>query len=282
MASLPSGVSKEVKDEIKALSAQLRNTMKAQTLRHARMLVQQRRWDAKAWWNLYGQHPVLRPFAVRLVWGHYGTDAQLERTFRMLDDGSLTDAQDASLKQPQTGCIGIVHPLELSEAQRAEWRTHLADHEIEPPVPQCDRPVIRVKDAEQNLRRIRLAAGTELNGMTFKGRAERLGWRRGSLLDGDGISNYNKSFTSAGLEVMISIEGMHMGMSMEDTITINDGWFMRQGSITQANDVDDAPTNDNDPRVVPFGEVPPIVFSETMAELGLISGKTPDSDSEEV
>jgi hypothetical protein len=235
VASLPSGVSKEVKDEIKALSAQLRETMKAQMLRHARMLVQQRRWDAKAWCDLYGKHPALRPFAVRLAWGHYGKDAKLERTFRILDDGSLTDAQDSSLEPPKTGQIGIVHPLEISEEQRAEWRTHLADHEIEPSVPQFDRPVVRVKDAERSMRRIRLAAGTKLNGMTFKGRAERLGWRRGSVVDAGGISSYVKSFPSAGIEVIVGIDGMYMGMGMEDSITINDGWFVRQGSVTMGS-----------------------------------------------
>jgi hypothetical protein len=281
VASLPSGVSKEVKDEIKALSAQLRETMKAQMLRHARMLVQQRRWDAKAWCDLYGKHPALRPFAVRLAWGHYGKDAKLERTFRILDDGSLTDAQDSSLEPPKTGQIGIVHPLEISEEQRAEWRTHLADHEIEPSVPQFDRPVVRVKDAERSMRRIRLAAGTKLNGMTFKGRAERLGWRRGSVVDAGGISSYVKSFPSAGIEVIVGIDGMYMGMGMEDSITINDGWFVRQGSVTMGSYVYDEPSNDNDPRVVPFGEVPPIVFSETMAELGLISGKTPDTEQDD-
>lgn len=281
VASLPSGVSKEVKDEVKGLSARLRETIKAQVLRHARMLVQQRRWDAKAWCELYGKHPVLRPFAVRLIWGHYGKDAELERTFRILDDGSLTDAQDSSLEQPKAGKIGLVHPLELNEEQRTAWRAHLADHEIEPPVPQFDRPVVRVKDSERNLRRIRLAAGAQLNGMTFKGRAERLGWRRGSVVDAGGISSYAKSFPSAGIDVIVGIDGMYMGMGMEDAVTLNDGWFVRQGSVAMGSYVYDEPSSDNDPRVIPFGEVPALVFSETMAELGLISGKTPDTESDE-
>ncbi len=280
LASLPSGVSKEVKDDIKNLSAQLRHTMKAQLLRHARMLVQQRRWDAKVWGDLYSKHPMLKPFAVRLVWGHYGKDAKLTRIFRFLDDGSLTDAQDTSLDLLKTGQIGIVHPLELTEEQRAAWRSHLTDHEIDSPVPQMDRAVIRVKDAERSLRQIRLAAGTKLNGMTFKGRAERLGWRRGSVVDAGGISSYVKSFPSAGIDVIVGIDGMYMGMGMEDAITINDGWFVRQGSVTQGSYVYDEPANETDPRVVPFGDVPPIVFSETMTELGLISGKTADTEEE--
>jgi hypothetical protein len=281
VASLPAGANKEVKDAIKLLAGQVRESMKAQTLRHARMLVQQRRWEAPAWQALYPRHPLLRPFAVRLVWGVYDAQQRLIGSFRLLEDGSLSDTEDDALTLPTTGQIGIAHPLDLSEAQRAAWRTHLADHEVTPPVPQLDRPVVRVKDAERDQRRIRLAAGAQINGMSFKGRAERLGWRRGSVVDAGAVSSYAKSFPAAGIEVLIGVEGMYMGMGMEDSITLGDGWFVRQGSVTFGSYAYDEPGNEQDVRVVPFGEVPAIVFSETMAELGLISGKAADPDEDE-
>lgn len=279
-STLPSGVDKAVKDEMKFLAAQLRDSLKAQSLRHARMLVQQRRWPSAAWWALYGQHPVLRAYAVRLVWGIYDQQT-LTRAFRVLEDGSLSDAHDEAVTLPPDARIGLVHPLELPEAQRSAWRNHLTDHEIDQPVPQLDRPVVRVKDSDRTNRRITQVKGTSLNGMTFKGRAERLGWRRGSVVDAGGISSYVKSYPATGIDVIAGVEGMFIGMGMEDSMTLGDGWFVRQGSVALGSYVYDEPSNDADPRVVSFGEVPEIVYSETMADLGLIAGKTADADDEE-
>jgi hypothetical protein len=272
-AALPAGVSKETKDEVKQLAASLRETVKSQIARHGRMLVLQRRWPAAAWLALYVRHPVLKPFAVRLVWGHFADDGRLLGSFRLLEDGTATDAGDNAVKLPATGLIGMVHPLELSSEERVAWNTHFADHEVAPPVPQLERPVQRVKDGERTQRQITAVAGIALNGMTFKGRAERLGWRRGSVVDAGGISGYRKSFPASGIDVCLNVDGMYMGMGQEDSITLGAGWFVRHGTVASGSYVYDEPTSEADPRVVPFGDVPPIVFSETMADLRAIIGQ---------
>ncbi len=94
--------------------------------------------------------------------------------------------------------IGIVHPLELDEAARAAWQTHLADYEIIPPFPQLERPVIAVKDDQHGQRICGTYNGTSLNAMTFRSRAEKLGWTRGSVADAGGVDAYRKVFPARG------------------------------------------------------------------------------------
>jgi hypothetical protein len=253
----------------------LKEVVKAQNLRLENLMVRQRRWPTKTWKEMFLSHPLLVPFAVRLVWGAYDAAGKLIATFRALEDRSLTDAADESFDLPASASVGIVHPLELPEELRKIWITHLADNEIEPPFPQVERPVVLVKQEERDLRIYRNLENKTMNGMTFKGRAERLGWTRGSVVDAGGISGYRKGFPAVGVDVHISIEGMYMGMDMYTDITLGKAVFLRSGSVQFGSYTYDEPSDEKDERILPFGEVPPIVYSEAMGDLQRIgAGKT--------
>jgi hypothetical protein len=114
--------------------------------------------------------------------------------------------------------------------------------------------------------------GTELNGMTFKGRAERLGWQRGSVCDGGGISSYRKCYPGAGADAILEVDGMYIGIGMEDSIKLGRFSFVKSGSVTFGSYTYDEPSDDKDARLIAFGDVPPIVFSETLGDLTKIAG----------
>ena len=59
-------------------------------------------------------------------------------------------------------------------------------------------------------------------------------------------------------------------------IKLEDVRFVRSGSVKIGSYTYDEPANGDDPRVVPLGDVPPIVFSEVMGDLARIAGKTGD------
>jgi hypothetical protein len=216
-----------------------------------------------------------------LVWGQYDEAGKRLGTFRALEDRSLTTREDEPYVLSDAGVVGMIHPLELSEDERVNWQNHLADYEIEPPFPQLARDVVHCKPEQSSLRVYGALSGTSLNGMTFKGRAERLGWYRGSVVDAGGISSYHKSFPAAGVDVFLSIDGMYMGMDMDTEITLGDVHFVKQGSVKIGSYTYDEPDNADDPRVVALGEVPPIVFSEVMGDLQKIAGKTTGEESEQ-
>ena len=91
-------------------------------------------------------------------------------------------------------------------------------------------------------------AGASINGMTFKGRADRLGWTRGSVVDGGGISTYTKSFPAAGVDVFLGLDGMYVGIDMSSEIKLQDAFFVRSGSVKTGSYTYDEPGDENDPR----------------------------------
>lgn len=272
IASLPASIPTETKNEFKDLGATLREVVKGQLIRLENLMVRQFRWPVARWSELYLQHPLLFPFAVRMIWGVYGDDGNLTKVFRALEDRTLTNEQDETVELPKSGQIGLVHPLELSPEARQAWATHLADYNIESPVLQIERPVVFPQPDEVATKISLQHKGVELNGMTFKGRAERLGWQRGSVVDGGGISSYRKCYPGAGADAILEVDGMYIGMGMEDTVKLGRFLFAKGGSVSFGSYEYDEPADEKDARLIAFGEVPPIVFSETLGDLTKIAG----------
>lgn len=279
VASLPKTAAKEVLAEFKELAATLREVAKAQVLRLENLMVRQHRWPIERWRQLFPVHPLLAPFAMRLIWGVYDHAGALSFTFRMLEDRSFTQASDEPCElSAAAGKIGIVHPLELSADARPAWRTHVADYEIEPPFPQLDRSVVHLTPDRAQQKTLGDFTGIGINGMTFKGRAERLGWARGSVCDGGGITTYVKCFPAAGVDVLVGLDGMYIGIDMYSEIKLQDAFFVKTGSVEIGSYTYDEPRDEKDERLLRFADVPPIVYSEVMGDLQKISGKKEDAD----
>lgn len=281
ISTLPASIPAEIRSEFKDLAATLREVHKGQLGRLENLMVRQFRWPLPRWQELFLVHPVLFPFTTRLVWGLYD-EGKLQSTFRALEDHSLTNATDEAVTLPDSATsqttIGIVHPLELSRDQRRAWAVHWTDYAVQSPFPQLERSVVRVTEAEQSTRLSANYEDAELNAMTFRGRAERLGWQRGSVCDAGGITSYRKCFPSAGVDVILELDGMFIGAGMYDSIKLGRFCFVKSGSVSVGSYVYDEPKDENDERLVCFGDVPPVVFSETMGALARIAGAQTEVD----
>ena len=270
--SLPGVMPAAVKAEYKELAALIREVVKGQLVRVENLMVRQFRWSAPRWRELYGTHPLLFPFAVQLVWGVYGEDGGLLATFRALEDRTFTGADDEAFEIPDEDgvTIGMVHPLELTKEQRDRWSEHLVDYKIEPPFPQIHRPVVFVSESERELRLSKKYCGTEIAMMTFRSRAERHGWQRGLVCESGTIWCYHKSFAGAGVDAMLELEGFYVEMDMYSEISLEKFYFVRAGRILESGDRGE-PLNADDERLIPFGDVPPVVYSETVSDLERIA-----------
>lgn len=275
VAKLPDAAGMAVKAEFKEISAALKEAVKSQLLRMEILMVRQFRWSVQRWQELYLQHPLLLPFTQRLVWGVYDHQiGKLLSTFRTLEDRSLTDAADESLTLSPNKQVGIVHPLELTDEARSAWIKHMADYDVIPAFPQLERPVVRAKPEEAKTRFGCEVEGTDINAMTFKGRAERLGWTRGSVCDAGCVNYYLKRFPAEGVDVFVGTEGMYVGIDMYSDIKLGKIFFVKNGSVKTSGYEYDEPTDEKDPRLVTYGEVPQIAFSEAMGDLVRIAGKS--------
>ncbi len=279
--SLPASAPDEIKAAMKELSVGLKEAAKSQLLRMENLMVQQHRWPVSRWPELFLSHPLIFPFAVRLVWGAFDANGNLTGSFRALEDKTLTNASDEPFALPATGSIGIVHPLELKPERRQAWLKHLADYNIVSPFPQLERPVVTLKPGQEQTRVSKEFAKIELNAMSFRGRAEKLGWARGSVVDAGCVNYYFKQFPAAGVDVFVSMDGMYVGIDMYSNIKLGDVMFVKHRSVQIGSYTYDEPHGENDGRLVPFGEVPGIAFSEAMGDMGRISGKTGTAEAQD-
>ena len=208
----PKKIPKESAKAVKQVQAEVRAVIKLQGRRHERMLVNQRRWPAAVWLQQY-RHPVLRCFAIACCWAAYAKDGTLLQIFRQLDDGTFTDAGDEAVHIPeQAATIGLVHPLDLDAATLSAWRQHLADHEVEQPFAQLSRAVHLLDPQQAKQVRFHGTKGANPYALTFRGRADKRGWVRGSVCDGGGITTYYRRFPIPQIDVFISIEDGVTGM----------------------------------------------------------------------
>jgi hypothetical protein len=269
LKALPASAPESVQAELKEQSAWLKETVKAQLARLEGLMVRQHRWPAGRWRELFLSHPLLGPFAVRLVWGAFDDAGRLTVTFRALEDRSLTGADDQEVPPPPAGSVGIVHPLELDEGTRQAWQCHLADYEIEPPFPQLGRPVLQLPPERQGEKVSKDFAGVTVLAGTLRNRAEKLGWIRGAVSGGGGIRAYWKGFPAAGLDAVVGVQDMYIGAGWDAEVELGRVSFVRAGGKGRGYEY--API-DEDPRLVSFGEVPPILFAEVMGDLQKIAG----------
>ena len=65
-------------------------------------------------------------------------------------------------------------------------------------------------------------------------------------------------------------------MGFGTTVTLGRFYFRKAGTADVVESAYSMPSNDDDPRLLSFGEVPPIVFSETFNALAKVAGRKGD------
>lgn len=153
--------------------------------------------------RFFVEHPLMRHLARRLLWGLRTEDDRVTG-FRVAEDSSFADHDDAQFELPPEATICLPHPLDLDEAQRAGFGQVFADYEILQPFPQLGREILTMNEDE--LQQTRCAR--------FKGKAiavgsawglQHRGWRPGDAQDGGWIGWFVKPLPG-GLEAQISLD----------------------------------------------------------------------------
>ncbi|MFD2520920.1 DUF4132 domain-containing protein [Emticicia soli] len=266
LKSLPKGTSKELQDEFKEIAKEIRDIVKSQSSRLEQYLVIQRKWAAEKWQAFFLENPVMFAYAIRLIWGVY-QDNKLVSTFRCQEDQTLVNEDGDEISLDNDTQIGIVHPISLNDQQINYWSENLADADIEPIFPQLDRPVILLPDSQKSTRMSNEFEGVQYAGFGFVSKMEKLGWNRGSIVDGGGIASYYKDFSALGITAIIMQEGV-LGIGYyEENAELGSLMFVRNKSVSFGSYVYDEPSKEADERLIPFGDVPPIVYSEVVADM---------------
>ncbi|MEZ4336446.1 MAG: DUF4132 domain-containing protein [Sandaracinaceae bacterium] len=119
-----------------------------QVARLERMMVLEREVSWADFDTCFMKHPLVGHLVRRLIWA---TD---ERRFRVTDDGTLADLDDAPLPMPEVARVRLVHPLGLPEPERAAWAEVLADYELTQPFEQLGRRLVTATPDERAAKRL--------------------------------------------------------------------------------------------------------------------------------
>ncbi len=250
----------------KQMKKQLKETITSQKLRLEQALSVARFWEADRWKALFVQNPVMHLFAEGLIWGIY-EGQECRGAFRYMEDGTFNTVEEEEFVLPETGKIGLVHPLELTAEDLKAWKEQLADYEIVQPFDQLGRPVCKATKEEQESLPVSRFADATLNGLTLSGRLLGMGWFRGEILDAGFFENYYRNDGAFGAELVFS--GSSVGYEY-DEVTIKELYFYRLSPEDAKSSAHRA--FENGSRCLP-GEVPGRYFSEVLLQVAKAVGE---------
>ncbi len=217
--------SKNAYEAWKLLKKQLKTVTSNQKVRLEQALGTRRRWNAQKWRELFVSNPVMHQFAMSLIWGVY-VEGVLRDTFRYMEDGTFNTAEEEEYELPEEGCIGLVHPIELSQEVSDAWKEQLSDYEIVQPIEQLQRQVYRVTEEEREATELIRFGGLVLNGLSLSGKLQDMGWYRGEVGDGGVYQDFYREDRNIGVE--LSFSGCFVGNENE-TVVVYDVYFYEPG-----------------------------------------------------
>lgn len=278
--SLPKAASKELQDEFKQITKELKEIMKLQHQRMQNYMVAQRRWTVERWQTLFMNNPVLYPYTTSLVWGLYDREHHLVHSF-IFDYEAFKNSEQEEITLPSDGYIGILHPMEISEKEREIWKNILEEYAMEPPFNQMFREVIILEDKDKDKKMYTGLANKKIDMYAFRSIVEKNGWTKGSVQDGGILASYYKPLLSVGIDVFMNIDGLSVdGYEYDDGVTVESVYFVKHGSVHTGSYVYDEPNDEKDKRLIPFEKVPSIVYSEIMMEIKNLENIAIDEDKE--
>ncbi len=273
--SPPSSLPEIAIEDIKTLRKLIREILKGQTARLEQAMVRQRTWSVTRWRELFETNPFLKSYASRLVWASLDEGGEPIRLFRRYPNGLLADAKGELIEFDHTDhSVVMVHPLNMDETTLEDWTAHLSRSKIKPPFIQLERSTARLDPAHGNRKILSLTDKHQMACGTFRTRAERLGWVRGSVVDAGGISSYYKSYPGARVTAFLLIDFMYVGQNPTENVELSIGLFVKEYSVKVGSYVYDEPANTDDPRVMAFKDVHPVAYSETLSDLQAITAET--------
>jgi hypothetical protein len=242
----------------KALKKQLKEVGGLQVARLEQAMVTGRRWSVADFETLLVGHPLLSPLVRRLLWGVYDKSGKLTHTFQVTEAGQYLDKREKPVKLDKAATVGIVHPLHLDEADRANWAQKLSAASNTPPFVQLDRPVHRLLPREEDNTILKRFAKVKAPSAALKSALEKGGWVRG-YIDQGAIEDHSLHFPGADVTAVLHTDpdllAGGLGYDMGQTHSIPEVLF-RRGAGSPLH----------------LGEVDPVVMSEVLHFLTSLPG----------
>jgi len=241
-------------------AAATRAVLDRERRRLERALSTGRDWSVADWRHWLFDHPLLRPRRRGLVWGQRDGNA-LAVTFTVDEEDALRDATDEPVTLDPRKRVCLVHPAELTAAERAAWGEHLAEHRRLPSFAQLARPVRSVDAADLDGDTLRGFPRAPTPAGALRATLHQSGWRPGEPDERVRVRHFVKTFARTGLHAVLVVEP---GLGRDATEqTPREAFFLREppGGVT----FEAAPR-------VPLRDVSEVARSEVLHDLSGLAG----------
>jgi hypothetical protein len=251
----------------KLVKKQMREVVKVQAVRLEQATVSGRRWRVDEFERLLVRHPLMTHLVRRLVWGGYDPRGALVRTFRVTEERDYADADDTACGLEGLAAVGIVHPVHLTEEQRAAWGQVFADYEIIAPFPQLGRRVHTLQPGERRATEVTRFSGPRIEAVVLLGILDKLGWARGPAGDYGAVHEHHKEFPAACVTAVIEYSpGVPVYVQDADHQEIERAYFL--AGVPGGEHFWRGRSN-----ALPLGEVDPVAVSEVLGALAVLASK---------
>jgi hypothetical protein len=251
----------------KALKKEIKAVAKVQSARLEQAMVTCRRWKREDFEARVLEHPILTHLVRLLVLSGHDAKGKRVATFRIAEDGSHADSKDEPASLARVVSIGIAHPLDLDEDLRARWGQVLGDYRLLPPFPQLGRSVFLLEKNEAKATELHRNDGKKIPAVALAGTLDRLGWERGTPMDGGYFHAHSKPFPGANVTAVIAYPGIHAGFMDAEEEQAVDRCFFLEGIHGPRGHTDGDPG-------VPLANVHPIAVSEVLKDLATLAEKS--------
>ncbi|MBX7221077.1 MAG: DUF4132 domain-containing protein [Blastocatellia bacterium] len=199
-------LAREAKKTLSELKKQLKSTVTLLQERLYEALCLRRTWKFGDWHRYLHNHPIMGKLVTRLIW-IVESDKGSNLTFRPLEDGTLTDAEDNQVEVAPDNQVVLAHaavlPLETVEL----WLQHCADYDVDLLFPQMSRKQFELPETLREETELKDFVGFLIESLKLRGKATALGYSRGEAEDGGWFTTYVKRFPGLKLEAVIEFTG---------------------------------------------------------------------------
>lgn len=276
VASLPSPTDPAGEEEAKAArktlstaKKELKQTIELQTARLYEAMCAGRIWPAADFEGYLLGHPIVGRLLRRLILTGHDADGRVAASFRALEDGSFSDAEDGAISLDAFHGIGLAHRVVLGPEAAEAWAAHLADYEVTPLFEQLDRPGLALADAKALEVGDRI--GHMIDNFALRAAATALGFQRGSIEDGGCFYAYEKHFSEVGIAAVIAFTGSSVPESER-----------RQGALKELTFVRLRPGQSHawGQGALALGKVPHVLLSEAWTDYHAIAAQGSGFDAD--
>ncbi len=252
----------------KLIKKQIKEVAVLQAGRLEQAMVTGRKWSVEDFESLLVRHPLMTHLVQKLIWGSFDAKGKRLALFRVTEERDYANASDDSTSLGKAEQIGLIHPLDMTDAERAAWGEVLSDYEIISPFPQLGRAVYTLEKAELKAKELTRFHGMKLAAPTMVFTLEKLGWTRGEPMDAGCFDEHSKQFPAADVTAVIHYDGsVGMGyIEPDETLKTDSIHFckgMRPPSVYGWGSK----------KTMKLSDVPAIVISEVMADLNVLKTK---------